>query len=351
MSTKKIQISPDGGTTWHTFPGDTGDLTTTATDIKDTVFGQIYESGQTGLAEWTLSCNGYYKGFAGYVATIKKAGSTTAMTNEPSSQIGATKSYQITNSAHQVIDRTVTLHVFDNGVDQTANVVTIDYLFGIVTFATGYSPVGPVTITGNYWPMAQVAKGQTFTLTQSATTIDTTDFATAQGNGGMKTVSPGLNTVTLELGGVFAISNGWKAAILARSEIMVEITPDGSELATCRGIFKPLSDAQSGKVGELEVETVKLTLSVPDPSTYPLLAYPFSWKFAANTTLSAAIQNALQAWTGQLSYNYNYLEDGTNGQTGVGVLTDVSLKGGLDVMNEFSIKVSGSGALTAVGTG
>jgi len=347
---KKFQISIDSGTTYFTFPGDTAALDSTATDIKDTVFGQNWESGQTGLAEWTMSANGFYKGFAGYVAQIRKGGTPTTMTGEATTFLTG-KSYQITNAAHQVIDRTQTVTVKDNAVSQNANVLSIDYLWGIVTFKASYTVVTPVTIDGKYIPMTQIAKGQTFTLTQTAGTIDTTDFPTAQGNGGFKTVSQGLNVVNLELGGVYAITNGWLAALTARSEVMIEITPDGNEQAACRGIFKPLNEGQSGKVGELEAEATKFVLAVPDPSAYPLLTSPFSWRFASGSTLSQSLQNALTQWQNAASANFNYLYDGTNGQTGVGVITDMTLKGGLDVMNEFTIKVMGSGALSAVGTG
>src|SRR6516225_4492082 len=104
MAAKKFQISADGGTTYFTFPGDTAMLETIGTNIKDTVFGQFWESGQTGLEQWTITANGYYKGFAGYVASIKKSGTSTAMTNEATTALAAPKTYQITNAAHQIID-------------------------------------------------------------------------------------------------------------------------------------------------------------------------------------------------------------------------------------------------------
>jgi hypothetical protein len=350
MSTKKFQISSAGSPPWYTFPGDTADLSNSATDIKDTVFGQDLESGQTGTVSWTMSANGYYKGFAGYVALIKKSGTSTTMTTEPCSHLSG-QQYQITNPAHQVIDRTQTVNVFDNGVNQNANVASIDYLFGTVTFAIGYSVTGPVTISGNYLPMSQIASGQSFSLTQTATAIDNSSFNVLQGNNGVKTCEPGLRAVSLDLGGVFAITNAWLTTLLARNEVMVEINPDGGEKALARGIFKPMSQSQAGKVGELETESVKMTLSVPDPAQYPLIVSPFSWQFLAGCTLSTAIQLAIEAWQTDSTAYFNYLEDGTNGQTGNGVITDISLKGGLDVMNEFAIKVNGNGALTVVGTG
>jgi hypothetical protein len=212
MAAKKFQVSADGGVTYLTFPGDTAQLESVGTNIKDTVFGQFWESGQTGLEQWTMQANGYYKGFAGYVAVIKKSGTSTPMTNEATTNLSV-RVYQITNVAHQIIDPAVAVVVKDNAVDQTAQVLSIDYMFGIVTFKSTYTVVGPVTVTGNFLPTTAVAKGQGFTVTQTATIIDTTDFPTAQGNNGFKTCIPGLNTAALEITGVYAITNGWLALL------------------------------------------------------------------------------------------------------------------------------------------
>jgi hypothetical protein len=350
MTTKKVDISDDGST-WFTFPGDTGSLQSQATNIKDTVFGQNFESNQAGLISWTLDADGMYKGFAGYVATIKKSGTSTATTNEATTNL-ATRVYQITNTIKRTFDRSVAVVVKDNGVDQTANVLSIDFMFGIITFKSTYTVVGPVTATYNYLPLAAIAKGQGFTLSQTTSVIDTTDFPTAQSNGGFKTSDYGLRTVALDVNGVFAITNGWLAALTARNELVVEICPDGNQKSIARGLYKVVTEGQSGKVGELEAEQIKFVLSVPDPSAVPLFGAPFSWAHDPTTTLSMSLQKALTAWqNGVPTENFRYLEDGTNGQKGTGVITDLTLTGGLDVMNTFAIKVMGNGGLTVVGTG
>ena len=352
MAAKKFQVSADGGTTYFTFPGDTASLETVGTNIKDTVFGQYWESGQTGLLSWTMNANGFYKGFAGYVAVIKKTGTPVVITNEATTAVSVPlKIYQITAAAHQILDPATPVVVKDGATDVTAQVLNIDYMFGIVTFKSTYTVLGAITVTGAYLPTTPVAKGQSFTLSQTATVIDTTDFPTAQSNGGYKTHIPGLNNVALEIMGIYSITNAWLTTVTARTAFVVEITPDGLNASTFRGLFKALSEGQAGKVGELEVETVKFTNSVPDPSTLPLFANPANWKFTGGSTLSVAIQNSLNAYVQQLVYNWNYLYDGTNGRTGQGVITDISLKGGLDVMNDFTIKVQGSGAIAPVGTG
>lgn len=344
---KKFQLSDDAGSTYYTFPGDTADLVSNATGIKDTVFGQDFESDQTGLITWTASADGIYKGFAGYVAVIKQSGTPTTMTAEPTTLVSG-KTYQITNAVKRVIDRTTAVTVLDNAVDHTTDVISIDYLFGKVTFAGGYTVTGPVTITGKYLPMTQMAKGQEFTLTQTSTAIDTTDFVAAQANGGRKVFDYGLKTVSIDIKGIYALTNAFLANLVARNEMIIEIGPDGGGLSVARGFFKPMSQQQSGRVGELEVEQVKFSLFVPDPTAVPLMPYPFQWNHAAGTTLNTALQKAILGWENKTLPLFKYLWDGTNGYTGSGVITDLSLKGGLDVMNVFDIKIQGSGALTAV---
>lgn len=350
---KRVRISDDAGSTYYTFPGDTGDLQNTMANIKDTVFGQDYESDQPGMITWMISCDGLYKGFAGYVAKIKKSGTPTTMTAEPAAVLvsGIGGSNQITDTTKRVIDPETAVTVLDNAVDHTADVLSIDYLEGIVVWKGAYTPTLPVTITGKYLPLTQIAKGQSFTLTQTAATIDESDFITAQANGGRKVFDYGLKTVAFDTKGFYAISNGWIAALQARGLYVLEIGPDGSGKSVARGIFKLGNQQQAGKVGELETEDLKFTLFVPDPSGLAsLMKYPFQWYHSA-TTLSTALQKALSAWESNTQVLVQYLYDGTNGQVGTCVITDASLTGGLEVMNSFALKFQGSGTLTAVGTG
>lgn len=350
VSAKKFQISIDAGATYLTYPGDTADLVLSGTQIKDTVFGQPYESQQPGMINWTMAANGIYKGFAGYVAKLMVSGTSTAMAAEPMSLISG-KTYQITNTVKRVMDRLFAVTVFDNAVDQTANVISIDYLFGRVTFNAGYTVNSPVTITAHYLPMTQIAKSQTWTLTQTSTAINKSDFVSAQANSGLMVHDYGLKTVAFDLNGFYAVSNAFVAALLARTEFVIEIGPDGGNLSIARGWFKPHSEQLSGKVGDLEVEALKFSLFVPDPGAVPLAPYPFQWLHAGGTTLSLAIQNSITAWEASTLPLFKYLYDGTNGRSGAGVITDITLTGGLDVMNLFTIKVQGSDTLSVVGTG
>lgn len=336
---KRIQISPDG-TTWYTFPGDKGDMQNTASDIKDTIFGQDFESGQTGMLNWTVSCNGIYKGFAGYVAKILKSGTATAFTTSPATLVSG-KTYKITDATKNIWDRLTAVNVFDNAVNKDAEVESVDYLHGQITFKSTYTPTGPITLTGKYLPMTQIAGANSFTLTQNANAIMNTDFEIAQGNDGWQTYEYGLKTVKLSVKGISKASAAFRALVQSRAEMVIEINPDGNSKSVARGFFKPLTSGQSGNVGELEDMTLDFSLSVPDQAD---VALPYSWVFASDTTLSRALREAILSWQNATLTNVNYLEDGVTGVSGEAVITDLSLSGGLDVMNDFALKFQGSDA-------
>jgi hypothetical protein len=342
---KKIQISDDNGVTWSTFPGSSGSLATDMGTIDDTIFGTDYSSMQPGMENWTLQTNGLYKGFAGYVATLKMIGTPTTMTAEAMSLVSG-KTYQVTNAARRNFDLTAALSFSDGGgVIAAANIASVDYLFGRVTFVAGYTPTGSVTVTGTYAPLANIARATGFTLTQTSATVDDTDFATAQANDGVRTYISGLKTASLALTGIFSPSNTWRTQLANRGRVLVEINPDGSGKSVARGFFAFTAVGQSGNVGAQEAATATLPLYVPQNAA---LAYPFSWIHDPTTTLNVSIQKAMNAWLNNLLYEYRYLYDGTNGFQGNGIITDLSLAGGLEVMNDFTIHVQGSGVLSPV---
>ncbi len=340
---KRIRVSDDSGTNWYTLPGNTGELSNEATPLTDTIFGQDFESQEIGLISWNVSSNALFKGFAGYLVDIKIAGTPTVTTGE-SCSLETGKIYQIDDSAKQIWDRSATVTVYDNGVDQTSEVVSIDYLFGRVTFDAAYTVTGPVTVDVTYLPTTAVAGYRTFTLTQTANAVNNTDIPAAQANSGHNTFEYGLKTVNLNLSGVFKSSNAFRAALIARSELIIEINPDGNNESVARGFFKYTNQGQSGNVGDLEEETITLTLNVPDVA---LLEESFKWVHTSST-LSTAVQKVLDAWEDSSALDCQYLHDGTNGVSGAVVVTDVTLTSGLESMNEFSVTLQGTGALTAV---
>lgn len=342
---KRIRISSDGGTTFYTLPGNQGERRNEAGQIVDTIFGQDYESNQPGLIVADIIANGLFKGFAGYVAVLKKAsGAAVTMTGEAMSLVSG-KTYQITNVAHRIIDRDTAVTVLDNAIDHTADVVNIDYLFGRVTFATGYTPTGPITITGAYRTTSVIAKGRSFNLTQTQEPIDTSVYETVQANGGRKTWDYGLKTVNLEVGGVFDATNAYIAALEARAETLIDITPDGGGLEIFRGYFKPVNQSQQGNVGELEEETLNWNCSVPDTV---LLKRPVGWLHGSGTTLSAAVRATVDAWENKTALKIQYLPNGTDGDEYDCIVSECTLQNSLEAMNEFTLNYRVTSAGTPV---
>lgn len=337
---KRVRISPDDGVTFYTFPGNTAELSREGQDLKDTIFGQNYESGMTGLFAGSISANGLYKGVAGYMAKIKRSGSSTTFTTEAFTLVSG-KTYKITDATKNVWDRTATFNVFDNAVNQNANVESIDFLFGRVTFKSAYTPTGPITVTGKFFPMSQVASARSYNLTQTANAIDNSVFETVQTNGGYRTYEPGLKTVKLSLTGVYNAANDFETLLASRAELMMEINPDGSGKSIARGFFRNMTMSQSGDVGDLEEQTLDFTLAVPDQDT---VLMPFAWLHDATTTLNRSIREALLAWQTDAQTVVDYLPDGEAGFVADAIVTDLSLSGGMEAMNEFTVKFQLSGA-------
>ena len=342
---KAVRISDDSGVTIYTFPGNTAELNDEAGQIDDTIFGQDFQSQETGMIAVGFSNNGFYKGFAGYVAKLMKTGSPTAFTGEAFTLVSG-KTYKISDVTKNIWSRAGSFTFKDNGVAvSAANIASIDYLLGQVTFASGYTPTTPITGTGSYLPYTQIAAGNAFTLTQQANAVQSSNFVTAQANSGHHTYDYGLKTVTLEISGFYSSTNAFRTALIARSEVIIEINPDGGQLTVARGWFKPASRDQSGDVGDLEEETMNFNLYVPAQDD---ITTAFKWNVAAGSTLSTAIKKALTAWEAKTKPRIYYLYDGTNGWYGSAVITEISLSGGLEVMNEFQISGQFDGALTAV---
>lgn len=347
---KKIQVSDDSGANWYTLPGSTGTMNLDGEEIDDTILGQTFKSSEAGLINWGIVGEALYKGFAGYQAKLKQQGTSTAMTTEAMSLVSG-KTYSIDAATKEIWDRSATLTVFDNGADQTANVVDINYLYGQVTFDSAYTVTGPVTVTGSYFPTTTFANAQSFTLTQTAAPIDNTTFAKAQSNGGYNEFEAGLRTVQLELSGVFDAATGMTAALAARNELIIEIDPAGDGTSIARGFFRILGKGQQGDVGALEEESITAVLNVPASD---FISTVFAWRHGGTSTIPTALKKILDAWENETSLTARYLPTGVTGASpldgiqGTIWLADVSLSSGLSEMNKFNATLQGSGAITEV---
>lgn len=355
MAAKAVRISSDGGSTYVTLPGSQGSFNSNAESVDDTILGQTYSSTDIGLQGWSISSDGIFKGFSGYLAELKKVGTPVTFTAESMTLVSG-KTYAIDDAAKEIWDRSeVTMDILDTAVSvAAADILNIDYLFGQVTFVASYTPSGAITATGKNFPVAAAGKANSYNLTMTAEPIDETDYSTAQANSGTRIFASGLRTVALELSGIFDATEAFAADLLARTEVIIEIDPAGDGSSIARGFFKLVTTGQSGAVGALEDETVNFALTVPDETTNPQVALPFNWRHTA-TTLNQAIQDLLTSWLTELNtYDVQYLPLGAIGQSpldgkeGNFMVSDVSLSGGLDAMNVFQAELQGTGQYTVV---
>lgn len=355
MAAKAINISNDGGTTWVTLPGSQGAFDNDAEAVDDTILGQIYQSNDVGLKGWAVNSDGIFKGFSGYLAELKQVGTAVSFTAESMTLVSGL-TYAIDDDTKDIWDRSeATMDILDNAVSvAAADIESIDYLFGRVTFVSGYTPTTPITATGKSFPVSAIGCANAYNLTMSADAIDVTCFNIAQANAGSRVFEAGLRTVALELTGVFNATANLKSILEARSEIIIEIDPAGDGSSIARGFFKLATTGQSGAVGALEEETSNWQLTVPDETTNPQIEYPFSWRHTA-TTLNLALQWLLESWlTGLNTYDVQYLPTGVEGASpldgieGNFVVTDVSLSGGLSNMNVFQASLQGTGEYAEV---
>lgn len=355
MAAKQVLISSDDAT-YYLLPGNSGELTRDGVPMEDTIFGQTFKSSRVGPISWGMNAQAFYKGYPGYQAVLKKSGASTPMTDEAMSVVSG-KTYQITAEAKRVLDRTVAVVIEDNAIDHTADVENIDYLFGRITFKATYTVTGSVTMTGAYLAQATIAKFTGFTLGIRADAIRTSDIPALQANGGYHTFAPGLKTVSLDLPAVFTAADLWWDALDSRTEYIIEINPDGLGLSGSigRGFFQLVTDRQSGDVGALEEETLSFQLAVPYSNLIigaSGLAYPFGWIHAAASPIPTAIKTLLTRMLADQTVYGKYLPDGgttaSAGAKGIGVVTDLSLTGGLEDMSAFTVNMQMSGAPTAV---
>lgn len=352
MAAKKIQISSDGGSTWLDLPGSTGSFSSEAEEIDDTILGQTFKSNDVGMQGWNVSSDGIFKGFSGYLAELKQVGTPTTMTAEAMTLLSG-DTFEIGDAAKAIWDRSSGIVIDDDATPVAdADILSIDYLFGRVTFVSGYTP-GTITVDGDYYPTAAAGCSNSYNLTMNAESIDTSCFNTAQANDGTRTFDSGLRTVSLELTGIYDASEAFKTILTNREEIIIEIDPAGDGSSIARGFFKLTTAGQSGAVGALEEETLNFTLSVPYET--PSVTTPFGWDHAAGTTLAPSIQAVLNAWENELNtYEVRYLPTGAAGASpldgieGAFVATDVSLSGGLSNMNTFTMELMGNGQYTIV---
>ncbi len=198
---------------------------------------------------------------AGYLTTVKASGTSTAMADEAMTNT-AGFAYQLNDLTKRVWDRSIVPTFEDLGESPQAiaasDIVSIDYLFGIVTFLTAKTE--PVVLkTGNFMPMTDVAGAHSYNLGQAGDVLDDTEFGLANNNGSRQRIL-GIRDVSLSVSRWDdVVGQKFFDALNNRTPLLMEVRPGGTG-DVARGWYVPESEDHSGDVSSLEAADLSFQL-------------------------------------------------------------------------------------------
>lgn len=197
------------------------------------------------------------------------------------------KTYQITNAAKRVLDPATAVVVKDNGVAvPAADIASLNYLNGSVTFTSGYTPTTPITFdSGKYVPLELISTS----LIVNEFEVDmkmTLASSTAQGDT-VKRGVPTILAVTMNAklisqpsdvyDGGTATLEGDILSTTAPTAKLVEFDPDGAGVAVFRGWEQPSDMKVSGTPEDVSRLAYSYSSGMNQPAT---AAYPMVTGFA-----------------------------------------------------------------------
>lgn len=341
---KIIRVADLNETEWFNIPGSTGDLSREKDAADDTIFGASWTSEQPTLINWSVSADAFYRGFAGYRSVLRRMGTPTSFTNQAMEQEDG-QTYIISDLDFTPWNWQEDIVVEDGAVAvDSSDIVEIDPLFGRVTFADDYVVSGPITVSGEYFPLETFGNANSFDLTQTADTTETTSFEIAQDNGGFMTMRPTLRTASLSLTAFYRSDNDFDEPLREDEQFIVEIDPAGNGETRARGIYRVQTNSQTGDVGGDEESTVDLVLSVPEGFV------PFSWYFEEENNMPGGLRLILNAYLNRENVMVEYLPEGLGepGNKGEVIITDTSLSSEVNGIVEASIELQGTGRLESI---
>lgn len=347
MASKKVIRVSDDNVTFYSVPATTMDLTVTTEATDDSILGQTFTSQFPSLATWEISSDAISKGVSGYEVDILKTGTPTATTGEVMSLVSGL-TYETATESRNLWDYNATTTIYDDGTPvDAADIESINYLLGRVTFVSGYVPAGAITADFSYMSTSSYGCFNSMTLTQTQDANDDTCFQDARLNNGLRTNVAGMRTVSLSASGYRRAGFDPISELLARDVLVLEIRSDEDGYSKARGYFTISSATPfSGAVGENDQTSVEFMLYVPSSDFLP-----FAWTHdLVNTNLSQAVLIILDAFANQTDIYVELLPNGvadrTGGWTGAAVVTDASLESSVEGTPVFSFTSTGSGALT-----
>jgi len=194
----------------------------------------------------------------GYQGKLSEGGVPTTLTDEATTQVGTSKTYQITNAAKRVLDPATAIVVKENGAaSSAANIVNVNALTGEVTFIAAHSPAAPVTLSGKYVPVAAVAS---VAEVSSNPKLNTADSGLINSSG-MEMRAP----TTMDWDGDFKLlevlsEQGFGDLLTGRTPVLLEVDHDGTGAAVTRGWALLTGGGGGIKQKEIVSSDVKFTL-------------------------------------------------------------------------------------------
>lgn len=183
---------------------------------------------------------------------MRVSGAAVAFTDEATTDLGDNQSYQITDTAKRVWDRTATITVVEAGVP-TVESYTVNRLFGIITFASADAGRGAVTVTGQYLPLSEAATAHRYTTVRSrAVPTDTAFGATWESFvAGMKKITGSLSR--------WAIDEYFGDALVNGTVVVLDLMPDRSGTRATRVWALLNSEQMEAAVDGVVDESVEFT--------------------------------------------------------------------------------------------
>ena len=213
-------------------------------------------------------------GVAGYNAVLKRSGFETVFTSEAMSTVAgstetAGKHWSIDDSTKDLFVRTAVVTFTDaSSTISSTDILDINYLFGKVIFKSTHPAVN---VTGQYFPLSNIAGAHAYTLTQQNDVLDDTDFTST----GFRSKVMGLQTVDLSVTRWDSLDLEFVHDILGTSTgrapripLVAEIQPGGGSNPVARGYFVMEAENRSGDVSGLESADVSLQLEGDDKAAF-----------------------------------------------------------------------------------
>lgn len=100
---------------------------------------------------------------AGRVVTLKAGGGSEVLSSEACTDSGDHKVYQVASAAKRAIDPGFAVEVNVGGVTVSAELYSVDYAHGVITFIDEYAGETPGAVTilsGRYLPLLTIANGK-----------------------------------------------------------------------------------------------------------------------------------------------------------------------------------------------